>query len=138
MFIDENTLFEKLDELKADDIIFNYKRLTKWQIKVEIKNDEWIKKYGKYYLIDTYTPVKKVNQKFKEFYKSAYDKKKIFKESKKASTRVIKTAMESAGFYQTNHRYMADDSEHYENEKVYEDCIDINNALGFDDWKEMF
>ena len=138
MFIDENTLFEKLDELKADDIIFNYKRLTKWQIKVEIKNDEWIKKYGKYYLIDTYTPVKKVNQKFKEFYKSAYDKKKIFKESKKASTRVIKTAMESAGFYQTNHRYMADDGEHYENEKVYEDCIDINNALGFDDWKEMF
>lgn len=138
MFIDENTLFEKLDELKADNIIFNYKRLTKWQIKVEIKNDEWIKKYGKYYLIDTYTPVKKVNQKFKEFYKSAYDKKKIFKESKKASTRVIKTAMESAGFYQTNHRYMADDSEHYENEKVYEDCIDINNALGFDDWKEMF
>lgn len=138
MFIDENTLFEKLDELKADDIIFSYKRLTKWQIKVEIKNDEWIKKYGKYYLIDTYTPVKKVNQKFKEFYKSAYDKKKIFKESKKASTRVIKTAMESAGFYQTNHRYMADDSEHYENEKVYEDCIDINNALGFDDWKEMF
>ena len=69
MFIDENTLFEKLDELKADNIIFNYKRLTKWQIKVEIKNDEWIKKYGKYYLIDTYTPVKKVNQKFKEFYK---------------------------------------------------------------------
>lgn len=137
MFIDEYTLKERLDELKDAGMIWNYKELSKWQIKVELKDDELIEKYGKYYLIDTYTSVKIVNQKFKEFYKYCYDKKKIFKNTKKLSARVIKTAMGTLGFYQTNRRYMADDSEHYENERVYEDCIDVNAALGFDDWKDM-
>lgn len=140
MFIDEFTLFERLDELKSGDAIADYKRLSKWQIQVELKDADLINEYGnggKFYIINTYTPVKIVNQKFKEFYKIAYEKKKIFKESKKASTRVIKSAMENAGFYQTNRRYL-NDFDSYDNEKVYEDCIEIEKAIRLGDWKKMF
>lgn len=140
MFIDEFKLCQRLDELKSDDMIVGYTQLNKWKIQVELKDVDLIAKYGdggRYYIINTYTPVKKVNQKFKEFYKIAYDKKKIFKESKKASTRVIKSAMENAGFYQTNRRFM-NDYETWDNEKVYEDCIELENAIGLGDWKNMF
>ena len=83
-------------------------------------------------------PVKKVNQKFKLFYKLAYEKKKIFKDGKKASTRVIKSAMENSGFYQTNRRFPNEMGDGYDNEKVYEDCIEIEDTIGLGDWKKMF
>lgn len=138
MFIDEFTLKDRLDELMAGNIVESYKEISKWQIQVKLKSDEWIKKYNsQYLLIDTYVPVKKVNQKFKLFYKYAYEKKKIFKESKKASTRVIKSAMENAGFYQTGRTYYDSETERTLNERVYEDCIDIESAIGFGDWKEL-
>ena len=138
MFIDEFTLKDRLDELIAGDVVESYKEISKWQIQVNLKSDEWIKKYkSKYLIINTYVPVKKVNQKFKLFYKYAYEKKKIFKESKKASTRVIKSAMENAGFYQTGRTYYDSETERNLNERVYEDCIDIETALGFGDWKEL-
>ena len=140
MFIDEYKLIERLDELKSGDMIVGYKQISKWQIQVELKDETLKDEYGdggKFYLIDTYTPVKKVNQKFKEFYKIAYEKKKIFKESKKASTRVIKSAMENAGFYQTNRRFL-NEFDSYDNEKVYEDCIEVERAIRLGDWKKMF
>ena len=140
MFVDEFKLCERLDELKAGDMIVGYKQISKWQIQVELKDETLKDEYadgGKFYVIDTYRPVKKVNQKFKEFYKVAYDKKKIFKESKKASTRVIKSAMENAGFYQTNRRYL-NDYNSYDNEKVYEDCIEVERAIRLGDWQKMF
>lgn len=138
MFIDEFTLKDRLDELITDNIVESYKEISKWQIQVKLKSDEWIGKYNsQYLLIDTYVPVKKVNQKFKLFYKHAYEKKKIFKESKKASTRVIKSAMENAGFYQTGRTYYDSETERTLNERVYEDCIDIESAIGFGDWKEL-
>ena len=139
MFIDESKLCEHLDELKNENKIVGYKQISKWKIQVELK-DEKLKSANNgdtYCMVNTFTPVKKVNQKFKEFYKIAYDKKKIFKESKKASTRVIKSAMENAGFYQTNRRFM-NDYETWDNEKVYEDCIELENAIGLGDWKNMF
>ena len=138
MFIDEFTLKDRLDELIDDNIVESYKEISKWQIQVKLKSDECIEKYNsQYLLIDTYVPVKKVNQKFKLFYKYAYEKKKIFKESKKASTRVIKSAMENAGFYQTGRTYYDSETERTLNERVYEDCIDIESAIGFGDWKEL-
>ena len=140
MFIDEFKLCERLDELKSGGMIKEYKQISKWQIQVELIDQQLKDEYadgGNFYIINTYTPVKKVNQKFKEFYKIAYEKKKIFKESKKASTRVIKSAMENAGFYQTNRRYL-NDYESYENEKVYEDCIEIERAIRLGDWQNMF
>ena len=140
MFIDEFKLCERLDELKSGGMIKEYKQISKWQIQVELIDETLKNEYadgGNFYIIDTYTPVKKVNQKFKEFYKVAYDKKKIFKESKKASTRVIKSAMENAGFYQTNRRYL-NDYDSYDNEKVYEDCIEVERAIRLGDWKKMF
>lgn len=133
MFIDESTFTDKLDELIESGKVLSYKYISKWQIQLELIADS----DNKIKIVDTYTPVKKVNQKFKEFYKLAYEKKKIFKESKKASTRVIKSAMENNGFYQTNRRYLNEDSE-YDNEKVYEDCIEIEKAIGFGNWKNMF
>ena len=138
MFIDEFTLKDRLDELIDSNIVESYKEISKWQIQVKLKSDECIKKYNsQYLLINTYVPVKKVNQKFKLFYKYAYEKKKIFKESKKASTRVIKSAMENAGFYQTGRTYYDSETERTLNERVYEDCIDIETAIGFGDWKEL-
>lgn len=138
MFIDEFTLKDRLDELIAGDVVKEYKEISKWQIQVELKSDEWIDKYeSKYLIINTYVPVKKVNQKFKLFYKYAYEKKKIFKESKKASTRVIKSAMENAGFYQTGRTYYDSETDRNLNERVYEDCIDIESAIGFGDWKKL-
>lgn len=138
MFIDEFTLKDRLDELIDGNIVESYKEISKWQIQVKLKSDECIKKYNsQYLLINTYVPVKKVNQKFKLFYKYAYEKKKIFKESKKASTRVIKSAMENAGFYQTGRTYYDSETERTLNERVYEDCIDIETAIGFGDWKEL-
>ena len=138
MFIDEFTLKDRLDELIDDNIVESYKEISKWQIQVKLKSDECIEKYkSQYLLINTYVPVKKVNQKFKLFYKYAYEKKKIFKESKKASTRVIKSAMENAGFYQTGRTYYDSETERTLNERVYEDCIDIESAIGFGDWKEL-
>ena len=140
MFIDEFKLCERLDELKSGGMIKGYKQISKWQIQVELIDQQLKDEYadgGTFYIINTYTPVKKVNQKFKEFYKIAYEKKKIFKESKKASTRVIKSAMENAGFYQTNRRYL-NDFDSYDNEKVYEDCIEVERAIRLGDWKKMF
>ena len=81
MFIDEYTFTDKLDELIASGKVVSYEYLNKWQIKVELNvdsNDD----NEKYKIVDTYVSVKKVNQKFKEFYKIAYERKKIFKEGK--------------------------------------------------------
>lgn len=136
MFIDEFTFTDKLDELKASGKVISYEYLNKWQIKIELAvdsddNDE------KFKIVNTYVSVKKVNQKFKQFYKYAYDKKKIFKEGKKASQRVIKSAMENNGFSQVTKT----DSDEYGNrssERVYEDCIYVASAIGFDDWKTKF
>ncbi len=136
MFVDEHGLFEKLDELIDSGKVVSYESVSKWQIKVELYK-EINTKETEIKVINTFVPVKIVNQKFKEFYEIAYERKKIFKENKKLSTRVIKSAMENAGFYQTNRRYKINETD-YENEKVYDDCIDIDSAIGFDDWKTMF
>lgn len=133
MFIDEFTFTDKLEELKASGKVLSYEYLNKWQIEVEFNkdSDERIK------IFNTYVSVKDVNQKFKQFYKLAYDKKKIFKEGKKASQRVIKSAMENNGFNQVT----KSDSDEYGNrssERVYEDCIYVNNVIGFNDWQTMF
>lgn len=136
MFVDERALFEKLDELKESGKVLFYESVSKWQIKVELYKDVNTKE-TEIKVINTFVPVKIVNQKFKEFYEIAYERKKIFKENKKLSTRVIKSAMENAGFYQTNRRYKINETD-YENEKVYDDCIDIDSAIGFDDWKTLF
>ena len=139
MFIDELRFTERLDELIAGKVVESYENISKWQMQIKLKDKEWIKRYGSSYLIiNTYVPVKKVNQKFKLFYKLAYEKKKIFKDGKKASTRVIKSAMENAGFYQTNRRFRNDADDGYDNEKVYEDCIEIEDAIGFGDWQKLF
>ena len=45
--------------------------------------------------------------------------------------------MENAGFYQTNRRYL-NDYDSYDNEKVYEDCIEIEKAIKLGDWQNMF
>lgn len=136
MFVDEHGLFGKLDELIEDGKVVSYESVSKWQIKVELYKEVNTKE-TEIKVINTFVPVKIVNQKFKEFYEIAYERKKIFKENKKLSTRVIKSAMENAGFYQTNRRYKINETD-YENEKVYDDCIDIDSAIGFDDWKTMF
>ena len=136
MFIDEFTFTDKLDSLKETGKVLSYEYLNKWQIKVELNIDA-SDSDDKVKIVDTYVSVKKVNQKFKQFYKYAYDKKKIFKEGKKASQRVIKSAMENNGFSQVTKT----DSDEYGNrssERVYEDCIDVSNAIGFSDWKTMF
>lgn len=139
MFTDEFTFKERLDDLINGNIVESYKQLSKWQMQVKLKDKDWIDKYGSSFLIiNTYVSVKKVNQKFKQFYKLAYERKKIFKDGKKASTRVIKSAMENAGFYQTNRRFPNDAGDGYDNEKVYEDCIEIEDAIGLGDWKRMF
>ena len=135
MFIDEFTFTDKLEELKASGKVLSYKCLNKWQIEVEFNkdSDERIK------IFDTYVSVKDVNQKFKQFYKLAYDKKKIFKEGKKASQRVIKSAMENNGFNQVSKTYR-DEYDNRSSERVYEDCIYVNNVaeIGFNDWQTMF
>lgn len=133
MFIDEFTFTDKLEELKASGKVLSYKYLNKWQIEVEFNkdSDERIK------IFNTYVSVKDVNQKFKQFYKLAYDKKKIFKEGKKASQRVIKSAMENNGFNQVSKTYI-DEYGNRSSERVYEDCIYVNNVIGFNDWQTMF
>ena len=136
MFIDEYTFTDKLDELIESGKVLSYEYLNKWQIKVELNVDA-ADSDKKVKIVNTFVSVKKVNQKFKEFYKYAYDKKKIFKEGKKASQRVIKSAMENNGFNQVT----KSDTDEYGNrssERVYEDCIDVTNALGFGDWKTRF
>lgn len=133
MFIDEFTFIDKLDELKASGKVISYEYLNKWQIKVELNVDS----DEKTVIINTYVSVKKVNQKFKQFYKYAYDKKKIFKEGKKASQRVIKSAMENNGFSQVT-KTDVDEYGNRSSERVYEDCIDVTTAIGFGDWKNMF
>lgn len=133
MFIDEFTFTDKLEELKASGKVLSYDHLNKWQIEVEFNkdSDKRIK------IFDTYVSVKDVNQKFKQFYKLAYDKKKIFKEGKKASQRVIKSAMENNGFNQVSRTYI-DEYNNRSSERVYEDCIYVNNVIGFNDWQTMF
>ena len=135
MFIDEFTFTDKLEELKASGKVLSYKCLNKWEIEVEFNkdSDERIK------IFNTYVSVKDVNQKFKQFYKLAYDKKKIFKEGKKASQRVIKSAMENNGFNQVSKTYR-DEYDNRSSERVYEDCIYVNNVaeIGFNDWQTMF
>ena len=133
MFIDEFTFTDKLEELKASGKVLSYKYLNKWEIEVEFNkdSDKRIKTYN------TYVSVKDVNQKFKQFYKLAYDKKKIFKEGKKASQRVIKSAMENNGFNQVSKTYR-DEYDNRSSERVYEDCIYVNDVIGFNDWQTMF
>lgn len=135
MFIDEDTFCEKLDELKATGDILSYKIINKWQISIERNVDA--DSDEKYLIVDTYVPVKEVNKKFKNFYKLAFERKKIFKEGKKASTKVIKSAMGNAGFDQVT-RTVVDEDGNRTSERVYEDCIFVNDALGFSNWERMF
>ena len=72
--------------------------------------------------IETWTPVQKVNNEFKKFYKISMLKGKIFKEQSKPSKNMITKALENAGFFQTK-KNIKDDYGHYQQVRIYEDCI---------------
>ena len=72
--------------------------------------------------VKTWTTVRKVNTELKNFYKISLVNGKIFRETSKPSTTLIKTAMSKAGFLQSKKNIHNEEGK-IEQVRVYEDCI---------------